>query len=100
MVFYKLAGKLTESQYANPPNGEVADFDSKIPFDERKLARFYTLTFESSSIESLPSPQHRHFKKYPGSPTPEADEFILFNRALFYQNLNSSSQYLRRDSIS
>lgn len=30
--------------------------------------------------------------------SPESDDFY-FNRRLFYQNLNNSSQYLRRDSI-
>lgn len=49
--------------------------------------------------QSLPQSQ-RIISRFPGSPTPESDDYLAFNRKLFYQNLNNSSQYLRRDSFS
>lgn len=53
----------------------------------------------SSLLQSLPQSQ-RLISRFPGSPTPESDDYLAFNRKLFYQNLNNSSQYLRRDSFS
>ncbi|SGZ51275.1 CIC11C00000002345 [Sungouiella intermedia] len=52
-----------------------------------------------SLLQALPV-SHRISSRYLGSPTPEGDDFLAFNRKLFYQNLNNSSQYLRRDSFS
>lgn len=54
------------------------------------------------SADSLPNslPPRFNTSRILGSPTPEGDDYLAFNRKLFYQNLNNSSQYLRRDSFS
>lgn len=101
LAFYWVTGLLVVSTYANPENANLPllDFEkeSEIFCEQLKVQN----TGGTASLDSLPSPQRAsHFQRFPGSPTPEGDEFLLFNRKLFYQNLNSSAQYLRRDSVS
>lgn len=49
-------------------------------------------------LEEESLPRFGRTKRYL-SPSPEDDEHLSFDRQLFYENLNNSSQYLRRDSF-
>lgn len=68
----------------------------------------------NSSLDSLDSPVQeaqgqisvspliRHFTRidtFVSSPSLDEDEYLEFDRLLFYKNLNNSSHFLRRDSF-
>lgn len=86
---------------------ELASAKYKVPEDKlpvqdidhpgTPLHLSFAFDSDNESSDFLPSSFYRR-DKYTKSPSPEIGDFLPYRR-LFYQNLNNSSQYLRRDSF-